>query len=316
MNIRPMRSLLLAASESRWLRRRAPQLPFIKKAVTRFMPGETLDAALGAAADLRERRMSTVLTELGENVSDVAQADAVMRHYMDALTRSATSGLDCHISVKLTQLGLDVDTARCLDHVRALAARAQELNTFVWIDMEQHTYVDATLDAYRAVLAEYPNVGVCLQAYLYRTAKDLEALIARGGPPSVRLVKGAYREDPDVAYPKKRDVDDNFLSLAKVMVSRAARASGLRAVFGTHDGRLIDAINVHLAATGERRDSVEFHLLFGIQRAEQARLAREGYRVRVLISYGEHWFPWYMRRLAERPANVWFVLKSSVSRSG
>jgi proline dehydrogenase len=318
-----MRSLLLAASESRWLRRRAPQLPFVKKAVTRFMPGETLDAALGAAADLRERGMSTVLTELGENVSDVAQADAVMRHYIDALTKSAASGLDCHISVKLTQLGLDVDTARCLDHVRALAARAQELNTFVWIDMEQHTYVDATLDAYRTVLADYPNVGVCLQAYLYRTAKDLDALISRGGPPShrfcaasVRLVKGAYREGADVAYPKKRDVDDNFLALAKVMVGTAARASGFRAVFGTHDSRLIDAINAHLAATAQPRDLVEFHLLFGIQRAAQARLAREGYGVRVLISYGEHWFPWYMRRLAERPANVWFVLKSIVSRSG
>ena len=316
-----MRSLLLAASESRWLRRRAPQLPFIRKAVTRFMPGETLDAALGAAADLRERGMSTVLTELGENVSDVAHADAVMRHYMDALAKSAASSLDCHISVKLTQLGLDVDAAVCLDHLRTLAARAQELNTFVWIDMEQHTYIDATLDAYRTVLTDFPNVGVCLQAYLYRTAKDLNALVARGGPPSrrfgaasVRLVKGAYRERANVAYPKKHDVDDNFLSLAKAMVSPAARASGLRAVFGTHDSRLINAINAHLAATGQRRESVEFHLLFGIQRAAQARLARDGYRVRVLISYGEHWFPWYMRRLAERPANVLFVLKSIIQR--
>jgi proline dehydrogenase len=323
MNIRPLRSLLLAASESRWLRQRAPRLPFIRHAVTRFMPGETLEDALGAAAELRTLGISTVFTELGENVSDAAQADAVTRHYMDALTKIAERGLDCHISVKLTQLGLDIDAARCLDNVRALATRAQELNTVVWIDMEQHTYVDATLKVYRTVLAEHPNIGVCLQSYLYRTAKDLDGLIPLG-PPSqrfggasaVRLVKGAYREPSDVAYPKKRDVDDNFLALAKAMVGPAARASGFRAVFGTHDSRLINAIHAHLAATGQPRDAVEFHLLFGIQRAEQLRLAREGYRVRVLISYGEHWFPWYMRRLAERPANVLFVVKSIVSRSG
>jgi proline dehydrogenase len=312
MNIRPMRHLLLAASESPWMRRHAPQLPFIRKAVTRFMPGETLEDALRAATELRERGMSTVLTELGENVSDIGQADEVTRHYLEALTKVGANGLDCHISVKLTQLGLDVGVARCLDNLRSLAARAQEHNTFVWIDMEQHTYVDATLDAYRMVRADFPNVGVCLQSYLYRTAKDLKTLIPLGG--GVRLVKGAYREPANVAYPKKRDVDANFLALAKQMVAPAARAAGFRAVFGTHDSRLINAIHVHLAATGQLRESVEFHLLFGIQRAEQERLVRERYRVRVLISYGEHWFPWYMRRLAERPANVMFVAKSMVSR--
>jgi proline dehydrogenase len=307
-----MRSLLLAASESPWMRRHAPQLPFIRKAVTRFMPGETLEDALRAATELRERGMSTVLTELGENVTDIGQADEVTRHYIDALTQVGANGVDCHISVKLTQLGLDVDVARCLDNLRTLAARAQQHNTFVWIDMEQHTYVDATLEAYRMVRADFPNVGVCLQSYLYRTAKDLKSLIPLGG--GVRLVKGAYREPANVAYPKKRDVDDNFLALAKQMVAPAARAAGFRAVFGTHDSGLINAIHVHLAATGQLRESVEFHLLFGIQRAEQERLVRERYRVRVLISYGEHWFPWYMRRLAERPANVMFVAKSMVSR--
>ncbi len=314
MNIRPMRSLLLAGSESRWLRRHAPNLPFIRKAVTRFMPGETLEDALGAALDLRERGMSTVLTELGENVSDIGQADEVTRHYIDALTKIGANGLDCHISVKLTQLGLDVDVARCLENLRSLAARAQAHHTFVWIDMEQHAYVDATLEVYRRVRADFPNVGVCLQAYLYRTAKDLKSLIGLGVAGGVRLVKGAYREGADVAYPKKRDVDDNFLALAKLMMGPEARAAGLRAVFGTHDSRLINAIHLHMAAAGQLRESVEFHLLFGIQRAEQERLVRERYRVRVLISYGEHWFPWYMRRLAERPANVLFVAQSLLSR--
>ena len=146
---------------------------------------------------------------------------------------------------------------------------------------------------------------------LYRTQEDLTSIISLGG--GVRLVKGAYRERANVAYPRKRDVDDNFLTLAGPMVGPTARAAGLRAVFGTHDARLINAIQGHMDATCQPRESVEFHLLFGIQRAEQIRLAREHYRVRVLISYGEQWFPWYMRRLAERPANVLFVAKSMLS---
>ena len=306
-----MRSVLLAGSESPWLRRHAPYLPFIRKAVARFMPGERLEDALGAAAELRQQGIGTVLTELGENVSDASHADAVTRHYTDALAKVGASGLDCHLSVKLTQLGLDIDHARCLANLRSLAARAKEHNTFVWIDMEQHTYVDATLEVYRCVLSDFTNVGVCLQAYLYRTAKDLASLVPLGG--GIRLVKGAYRERANVAYPKKRDVDGNFLALAKLMTGRDAQAAGFRAVFGTHDTRLITAIQGHIDATGQPRESVEFHLLFGIQRAEQARLAREQYRVRVLISYGEQWFPWYMRRLAERPANVLFVAKSMLS---
>ena len=306
-----MRSVLLAGSESPWLRRRAPHLPFIRKAVTRFMPGETLDDALRAAVELRKEGIGTVLTELGENVADTAQADDVTRHYVHALAKVGASGLDCHISVKLTQLGLDVDEATCLANLRSLVAYAKERNTFVWIDMEQHVYVDVTLRTYRRVLSEFPNVGVCLQAYLYRTGNDLRSLIPLGG--GVRLVKGAYREPATVAFPKKRDVDDNFLALAKLMMGPDARAAGFRSVFGTHDSRLITAIQRDMEATGQPRESVEFHLLFGIQRAEQARLAREHYRVRVLISYGEHWFPWYMRRLAERPANVLFVAKSLLS---
>jgi proline dehydrogenase len=307
-----MRSLLLSGSESPWLRRRAPHLPFIRKAVRRFMPGETLEEAIAAAAALRELGLGTVLTELGENVSNAAQADQAARHYLTALETIGVRGLDCHISVKLTQLGLDVDRARCRSNLRALLAHAKEHHTFVWIDMEQHTYVDATLEIYREALSAFSNVGVCLQAYLYRTANDLNALVPLGG--GVRLVKGAYRERSDVAMPKKRDVDDNFLMLAKKMMGRNARKSGLRTVFGTHDARLISAIQRHMDSTGEPRESAEFHLLFGIQRAEQARLAREHYRARVLISYGEQWFPWYMRRLAERPANVLFVAKSMLSK--
>ena len=173
------------------------------------MPGETLEEAIAAAAALRDLGLGTVLTELGENVSNAAQADQAARHYLTALETIGARGLDCHISVKLTQLGLDVDHARCRSNLRALLAQAKEHHTFVWIDMEQHTYVDATLEIYREALSAFSNVGVCLQAYLYRTANDLNALLPLGG--GVRLVKGAYRERSDVAMPKKRDVDDNFL---------------------------------------------------------------------------------------------------------
>jgi proline dehydrogenase len=306
-----MRGVLLAGSESRWLRQHGPNLPFVRKAVTRFMPGERLQDALTAAVGLRQQGISTVLTELGENVTDAADADGVTRHYTDAVVKAAAGGLDCHISVKLTQLGLDIDKARCRANLRSLVEYAKEQSTFVWIDMEQYRYVDATLETYRQVLSEFPNVGVCLQAYLYRTSEDLASLVPLGG--GIRLVKGAYRERANIAYPRKRDVDDTFLTLAKLMIGPNPGTVGLRAVFGTHDPRLIRAIQGHLDATRRPRESVEFHLLFGIQRAEQIRLAREHYRVRVLISYGEQWFPWYMRRLAERPANVLFVAKSMLS---
>ena len=306
-----MRTVLLAGSESRWLRHQAPRLGFVKKAVTRFMPGEHVEDALAAAAALREQGITSVLTHLGENVSDAPEAAAVGRHYLDVLGRIDASRLDCQISVKLTQLGLDVGEEACHANLRALVEKAAGLGNFVWIDMEQHGYVDRTLALYRRILAALSNVGVCLQAYLYRTPADLASLLPLGG--GIRLVKGAYNEPADVAYPKKSDVDASFVALAKEMVGPAARASGLRAVFGTHDQRIIRALQAHAESNGVPRDAFEFDLLFGIQRAEQLRLAQERYRIRVLISYGEYWFPWYMRRLAERPANVLFVARSMFS---
>jgi proline dehydrogenase len=306
-----MRSVLLAGSESRWLRQQAPRMGFVKKAVTRFMPGEHVDDALKAAATLQPQGISTVLTQLGENISDPREADAVRTHYLDVLARIAATSLDCQISVKPTQLALDIDKNRCVDNLRALAERAQALKNFVWIDMEQHRYVDATLDVYRRVLADFPNVGVCLQAYLYRTPKDLAALLPLGG--GVRLVKGAYKEPDSVAYPQKKDVDAAYTDLAKQMIGPEARKSGFRAIYGTHDQTIIRTIQQHAASTGVPKDGFEYDLLYGIQRGEQQQLARDNFRIRVLISYGEFWFPWYMRRLAERPANVWFVAKSVFS---
>lgn len=303
-----MRSVLLAGSESRWLRAQATRRAFVRRAVSRFMPGETLDDALGTAPALKRDGIGLVLTRLGESVTDLGEADAVAAHYLDALERIRAGGIPAEISVKPTQLGLDIDPARCLAHVRALAARAAALGNFVWIDMEQSRYVDATLDLTRSVRAEHANVGVCLQAYLFRTAPDVGRLLPTGA--GIRLVKGAYREPAEIAFPSKSDVDANYLTLARRLLADDARHAGVRAVFGTHDTRLLQAIADHAAALGRSPREAEFHLLYGIQRAEQRRLARAGHTVRVLVSYGSYWFPWYMRRLAERPANVWFVARS------
>jgi proline dehydrogenase len=174
--------------------------------------------------------------------------------------------------------------------------------------MEQSPYVDVTLMLTKRLRTEFPRVGVCLQAYLFRTREDLEDVTSRGI--GVRLVKGAYNEPADVAFPKKSDVDANYFALAQVMLAPAARAAGSRAVFGTHDVQLIQTIRNYAQSIALKSSDVEIHMLYGIQKAAQLRLAGEGARVRVLIAYGDYWFPWYMRRLAERPANVWFVAKS------
>jgi proline dehydrogenase len=306
-----MRSVLLAASDNRWMRRQAPRMGFVKKAVKRFMPGERVEDALTAAEALKTQGIATILTQLGENITELSEGDRVTAHYLDVLTRIEASGLDSCVSVKLTQLGLDIDKDKALANVRTLAARANALGSRLWIDMEQHGYVDATIDTYRRVLAEHPNVGVALQAYLYRTPKDLASLIPLGG--AVRLVKGAYREPADVAYPKKADVDHAYVMLAKQMLSPEAREAGFVVVFGTHDQTIIRTLREHVDAERVPKRSFEFAMLFGIQRAEQAALAQAGYNIRCLISYGDYWFPWYMRRLAERPANVLFVAKSMFS---
>lgn len=307
-----MRSVLLAASDSRWLRRNAPRIGFIRRAVTRFMPGEDAASALDAAQVLAPEGIGTVFTNLGENVADLAEAEGVTAHYLDLLDQIAARGLPSEVSIKLTQMGLDIDKSQCLANVRRLVDRANALGTYVWIDMEQHPYVDGTLELYHAVRREYPKVGVCLQAYLYRTPTDLDGVIAVGG--GVRLVKGAYREPASVAFPKKSDVDAAYVTLAKRMLDADARAGGFDAVFGTHDQQIVQAIQRHAEAAGLARDAYEFALLYGIQRAVQQRLARDGYGIRVLISYGSFWFPWYMRRLAERPANVWFVVRTMFAR--
>ena len=300
-----LRKVFLAASESRWLRGRAVKVAFVRRAVSKFMPGETLDDALAAT---RALGIGTVLTKLGENLRSVEEADGVARHYLDAYDRIAAEKLDVEISVKLTQLGLDFSREECERHLRELAERAGSRGNWLWIDMESTAYTDVTLDIYRRLRGEFPNTGVCVQSYLYRTAADVESLVSLGS--GIRLVKGAYLEPPDKAYPKKEDVDANYFRIAERLLSEDVREKGVRAIFGTHDPVLIQQIEELGRSRGLAPKDVEFQMLYGIRRQEQLRLIAAGYRFRVLISYGEAWFAWYMCRLAERPANVMFVLRS------
>ena len=303
-----LRNILLAGSQSRWLRARATRSRAVRRAVSRFMPGEDVEAAIAAAGGLKASGAGAVLTCLGENLSAPAEAAEVARHYLGALDRIQAAGLDAEISVKLTQLGLDFDRDECEKHVTALAGRAAASGTWIWIDMESSAYTEVTLDLYRQIRERHTNVGVCVQSYLRRTAGDLDDLIGMGA--GVRLVKGAYMEPAEMAFPQKKDVDANYLALAGQLLGERARDAGVRAIFGTHDPVLIRRIEEVARTRGLLPGTLEFQMLYGIRLQEQARLARQGYRFRVLISYGDAWFPWYMRRLAERPANVMFVLKS------
>ncbi len=303
------RSALLWISENRKLRQALPKYKFIRRAVSRFMPGENLEDAIGGAERLKQQSIQTVFTHLGENVADAAEARNVATDYVEMLKQIQKVGLDTHVSVKLTHLGLDLDEALCLENLRAIVKEAEARKTMVWIDMEQSSYVDRTLAMFRAVRKDHRDVGLCLQTYLFRTEKDLNALLPLA--PAIRFVKGAYKEPPTIAYAKKSDVDANFFELSKTVLGQSE--NGARLVVGTHDMKLIRSIQDEAGRIGVSRNEYEFHLLYGIQTQEQLRLAREGFRVRVLISYGSYWFPWYVRRLAERPANVWFVVRKMIS---
>ena len=303
-----MRAVFLAASENRWLREHGVRAPFVRRAVSKFMPGETFDDMLVAARALPAEGIHTVFTRLGENVGDLAEAQGVADHYVQGIEQIQRSGLSCEPSVKPTQLGLDIKRDQARQHLHAIAASATAAGSYLWIDMEQSPYVDVTLDLAQELRATYPGVGVCLQAYLHRTREDLSRMLKAGV--GVRLVKGAYREPPAVALASKSDVDANYLALGRMMLDDRARGGTSRAVFGTHDERVIRDLIAHARSTRVAQGQYEFHMLYGIQRGEQVRLAQAKEHVRVLIAYGTYWFPWYMRRLAERPANVWFVVKS------
>ena len=303
-----MRSALLWASESQTLRESFPKYRFARAAVRKFMPGEKVEDALREAVRLNEMGAGVLLTRLGENVLDKAAAQEVTDHYLEVFATLASTRRRAEISIKPTQLGLDLPSGLdlCNAHLDRLCEEALKTSNVLWIDIEGSKYTDVTLDIYRRAKGKFPNVGLALQSYLYRTMADLESLLPL--KPMIRLVKGAYLEPASIAFPKKSDVDENFYKLAVRLMKDDAVGAGARAVFGTHDSVLHERITK--SATHLNKSQYEFHMLYGIRNDEQKRLIEAGHTVFVLISYGEFWFPWYMRRLAERPANVWFVVKT------
>lgn len=303
----PARKALLWASRNRWLREHLPRYRFVRASVARFMPGETVEEALDAAERLVADGIGGTFTNLGENVTEAEAADAAAEHYLDLLGRIEARGIDAEISVKPTHLGLDLDGDRTLGHLRRLAARSADLSRHLWIDMESSEYVGATVDLAKRLRVEHANTGVCIQAYLHRTPQDVADLLAIDG--SIRLVKGAYGEPRELALQDRATVSAAFRKLALEILERP-RGAESRLALATHDVDLLGEIDRDAATRGLSRDAYEIQMLYGIRVADQRRLAREGYRVRVLIPYGTYWYPWFMRRLAERPANLLSALRN------
>ena len=305
-----MRRILLWMARNRWLRERLPRLWFARRAVRRFMPGEDSGSALDAAEKFKSEGITSMFTRLGENVTTVEEGDAVAEHYLALLDEIQARGLGGEISVKLTQLGYDLDVERTLAHAARLAARAAEHGRTLWVDMEGSDYAEGTIAFYERLKATNPNTGLCLQSYLHRTAADVRRLLPLD--PAIRLVKGAYAEPASIAYQTKREVDSNYVALAVSLLQGARGGHKVLLGLGTHDVRLIEQIADQATALGLPKTSFEVQMLYGIRMDQQRRLAREGYLVRDLIAYGEAWYPWYMRRLAERPANVIFALRQII----
>ncbi|HXF95363.1 MAG TPA: proline dehydrogenase family protein [Gemmatimonadales bacterium] len=275
---------------------------FARRFASRFVAGETLEDGLTAVRALNAAGISATLDLLGESVREAALARAARDLYLRLLDRLRETGLDSNVSIKLTQMGLDIDEAWCVENLRTVLERARRYGSFVRIDMEQSAYTDRTLRLFTERL--YPEfgdaVGVVLQSALRRTARDLENLIALGA--RVRLCKGAYREPPEIAFPRKRDVDAAYVAAMERLLER-----GNYPALATHDERIIRHAQAFARRHGIGAERFEFQMLYGVRRDLQAQLRREGWRVRVYVPFGAQWYPYLMRRLAERPANVAFI---------
>ena len=303
-----MRKTFLWASTNAWMRERSMKTAFVRRSVVKFMPGERVEDAIEAAATLKPQGLNTILTRLGENITRIEEAKEVSDHYEMVIDQIKAAGLDAQVSVKPTQLGYDQDQEVCFKYCLALLKRAEAAGNFFWLDMESSPYVEGTIALFKRLRAHSEKVGIAIQAYLFRTEKDIEDLVPLGS--AIRLVKGAYLEPASVAFPSKADVDANYLKLATRLLQPDAFKPGALLHIATHDLVIQEKLQKVIADRRVPASQYEFAMLYGIQSARQQQLGRGGIRTRCLISYGEYWFPWYMRRLAERPANVWFVVKN------
>ncbi len=304
-----LRQSFLTMSNSRELQNVALHNGTARKFALRFVAGETLQQAVRAIVELNRNGITATFDHLGENITTAAAATAAAAAYMDVLETIARTGIKSNISLKLTQMGLDVDEELSLKNMLTICSRARELDIFVRLDMESSAYTERTLAMFRKLWHEsgYRNVGVVLQAYLYRTEEDVREMNSLGA--RVRLCKGAYNEPADVAFPKKADVDANYAKLMRLLLKE-----GTYPGIATHDERLIEYTKRFAARQGIGADKFEFQMLYGVRRELQVELVRQGYNMRVYVPYGQEWYAYFMRRLAERPANVVFVLGNLLKR--
>jgi proline dehydrogenase len=298
-----VRSFFLFLSHLKWLRKWMETSSLARRLSTRFVAGETLDQALAVARTLNAEGITVTLDHLGESVSTLEEAAEARDVYLRTLDAIHTNGIQANVSLKLTQFGLDLSYEQCLANVDQLVRRAAELSSFVRVDMESSDYTDRTLDLVNTLHARYGAVGIVIQSYLHRSESDVDKLSA--AKIRVRLCKGAYLEPDTVAFPRKADVDRNYLELTRYLLLKGAYPA-----LATHDEALIRQTCRFVTERKIPRDSFEFQMLYGIRRDLQRRLVKDGYRVRLYVPFGMAWYPYYMRRLAERPANVLFMLRN------
>lgn len=301
-----LRDAFLLMSTNDVVRRAVVGFPLSRRVSRRFVAGETLEEAMQVVKKLNAQNLHVTFDHLGESVAKEAEAREAKDDYLRALDAIAANQVSSHVSVKLTQMGLDISPDLCLDNMRQIVGKAKEVGTFTRIDMEDSAHTQATLNIYKTLREEFDNVGVVIQSYLYRSEADMRALLALGA--NVRLCKGAYKEPASIAFPKKKDVDANFVKLAKMFLD--GNSSGAYVALATHDEKIIKWAKGYVAAHAIDRRRFEFQMLYGIRSDLQRKLAAEGYTMRVYVPYGTHWYPYFMRRLAERPANVIFLVSN------
>jgi proline dehydrogenase len=298
-----VRALLLFLSRQKQLRQWMETSPAARRLATRFVAGETLDLALALSRSLNAEGIAVTLDHLGESVTSLSEAAEARDVYLRTLEAIHSNGINGNVSLKLTQFGLDLSEPECRANVERLAERAAQFGNFVRVDMESSDYTDRTIALVTDLHARYGSVGTVIQAYLHRSKADVEKLCALGI--RVRLCKGAYMESAAVAFPAKQDVDRNYIELTKLLLDRGAYPA-----IATHDEKMIEAAKTYAASKNTPRDRFEFQMLYGIRRDLQRKLIAEGYRLRLYVPFGKAWYPYYMRRMAERPANVLFILRN------
>lgn len=309
-----LRGFLIYLSHASWGRQLAHSLPLARKVSRRFVAGETIDEAMAAAIEINKRGKMATLDFLGESVTDAQEAELARDEILNLLDKINELNLDANVSVKLTQLGLRIDPGLALENMRQIMSRAMSYKNRVRLDMEESDLVDTTLDLYRTLRDEddFNNVGVVVQSYLYRSEQDVEQLVNEGA--WIRLCKGAYAEPAEVAFPEKSDTDSSYIMLTKMMLSPEARDKGVYLGIATHDEKMIDAALQYVQQQNIQPKEFEFQMLYGIRRNLQENLANRGYQVRIYVPYGTAWYPYLVRRLAERPANLWFFVSNFFKR--